>query len=56
MVEERIQRQKFFNGVVRVRQAKLRDYVPYKGSDGDTSSEVDDPLHKLYETVSVPGS
>ena len=41
-VEERIQRQKFFNGVMRVKQAKLRDYVVYKGSDGETSSEVDE--------------
>lgn len=40
-VEERIQRQKFFNGVVRVKQAKLQDYIPNKGSDGDTSSEVE---------------
>lgn len=42
MVEERIQRQKFFNGVMRVKQAKLRDYVVFKGSDGETSSEVED--------------
>ena len=42
-VEERIQRQKFFNGVMRVKQAKLKDYVPFKGSDGETSSEIDEP-------------
>ena len=41
-VEERIQRQKFFNGVMRVKQAKLQDYIPYKGSDGEASSEVDE--------------
>ena len=41
MVEERIQRQKFFNGVVRVKQAKLQDYIPFKGSDGETSSEIE---------------
>lgn len=27
---------------MRVKQAKLRDYVPHKGSDGETSSEVDE--------------
>lgn len=48
-VEERIQRQKFFNGVVRVKQAKLRDYVENKGSDGETSSEVEDPMKELYQ-------
>jgi hypothetical protein len=26
---------------VRVKQAKLKDYVSFKGSDGDTSSEVE---------------
>jgi hypothetical protein len=43
-VEERIQRQKFFNGVVRVKQSKLKDYVVNIGSDGELSSEVEDPL------------
>lgn len=50
-VEERIQRQKFFNGVMRVKQAKIKDYVPYKGSDGETSSEVEDPTAKLLEDM-----
>ena len=27
---------------MRVKQAKLKDYVPFKGSDGETSSEVDE--------------
>jgi len=27
---------------MRVKQAKLRDYVVFKGSDGETSSEVDE--------------
>lgn len=41
-VEERIQRNKFFNGVTRVKQSKLADYIPNKGSDGETSSEVEE--------------
>ena len=28
---------------MRVKQAKLKDYVPFKGSDGETSSEIDEP-------------
>ena len=27
---------------MRVKQAKLKDYVPFKGSDGETSSDVED--------------
>tara|TARA_B110000285_G_C15134673_1_gene626034 strand:- start:2514 stop:2681 length:168 start_codon:yes stop_codon:yes gene_type:complete len=27
---------------MRVKQAKLKDYVPFKGSDGETSSDVDE--------------
>jgi len=34
---------------MRVKQAKIKDYVPYKGSDGETSSEVEDPSSKLME-------
>ena len=47
-VEERIQRQRLFNGLSRAKQAKLKDYVKYNGSDGETSSDVDtsDPFEK----------
>jgi len=36
---------------MRVKQAKIKDYVPYKGSDGESSSEVIDPTAKLLEDV-----
>lgn len=27
--------------MTRVKQAKLKDYIPFKGSDGETSSEIE---------------
>ena len=35
--------------MVRVKQAKLRDYIPFKGSDGEESSEVEDE-HSLAKS------
>ena len=53
-VEERIQRQKLFNGVVRAKQARLKDYVKNHGSDGETSSDVDqsDPYAQGNDDIS----
>ena len=47
-VEERRQQAKTFNGLQRVRQAKLRDYVENYGTDGEESSEIEDPMKELY--------
>lgn len=47
-VEERRQQAKTFNGLQRVRQAKLRDYVENYGTDGEESSEIEDPMKQLY--------
>ena len=47
-VEMRIQRQKLFQGVQRVSKARLTDYPEYHGSDGEESSEIEDPMKELY--------
>ena len=36
-----------------MKQAKLQDYIPYKGSDGDTSSEVEKDEDKNRQNSSV---
>lgn len=43
-VEERIQRQKFFHGVQRVKQAKLEENSPHYGTDGEDSSDIENPV------------
>ena len=44
----RLQKEKLKNGVRKVKQGKLNEYVPYLGSDGEKSSEVEDPMRQLY--------
>jgi len=44
----RLQKEKLKHGVRKVKQGVLRDYQPYLGSDGDKSSEVEDPMRQLY--------
>ena len=34
---------------MRVKQARLADYSEYKGSDGEESSDVDDPLKNFLK-------
>ena len=34
---------------MRVKQAKLNEYVPFKGSDGETSSEVEQPKDEFED-------
>jgi len=48
-VEEKLQRKKYFNGVVRVKQARLKDYQPFYGSDGELSSEVEEETDSKVE-------
>jgi hypothetical protein len=54
-VELHLQRQRTFNGVQRVKTANLRDYTPNYGSDGEESSEVEDPMQQLYPADEEPG-
>jgi len=43
-VELRLQKEKLKNGVRKVKQSVLDNYKPYLGSDGEKSSEVEDPM------------
>lgn len=55
-VEERIQRQKLQHCVQRVKQARLDNYVENRGSEGEQSSEVEDPMKLLYQDVNLQKS
>ena len=48
-VEERIQRQKLTNCVQKVKKARLENYEENLGSDGEASSEIEDPCKALYQ-------
>ena len=43
-VEEFLQKQKLWHGKERAKQARLNEYVENFGSDGEESSEVEDPM------------
>jgi hypothetical protein len=50
-IEERIQKQKLFNCVQKVKLGRLEDYEPYLGSEGEESSDVEDPMRMLYQDM-----
>lgn len=43
-VELKIQKERLFNGKTRARDAKLTDYPANYGTDGEESSDVEDPM------------
>ena len=36
---------------MRVKQARLADYIEYKGSGGEESSDIEDPLKSFYRKI-----
>ena len=52
-IEERIQKHKLKDCVKKIKKARLDTYEPNLGSEGEQSSEVEDPMKLLYQDVNA---
>lgn len=50
-IEERIQRKELKNCVQKVKAARIENYEVNHGSEGELSSEVEDPMKLLYKDL-----